>query len=188
MKILIALAAIIVAGFLVGFSVGKLTSPDYTVQANVLQHIYSHIDAASTDGHPVYTFSCGGKTWAYDVQTDSVTPDYSSPLVVLKMRKTKNFKTMNLNMMYSIVGGGPTAVIGGIKFIDYVAPLTKNQRVAFAIAAVLTTVSGAYWGYRLGFSDELDCNDKMVQTILNDVNMWRTYKTFRQRIPIGVKM
>ena len=182
-KILIALAAIIVAGFLVGFSVGKLSSPDYSVQANVLQYVYSHIDAQSNNGTLIYSFSCGGKTWAYDVQADSVKTDYSSPLVVLKMRKTKNFKTMNLNMMYSIAGGGPTAVIGGIKFVDYLAPLTKNQRVAFAIAAVVTTVSGAYWGYRLGYSDEIDCDDDLVQSFLNDKKMWTSYAAFRSKIP-----
>lgn len=186
-KIIIALIAIILAGFVVGFSVGKLTSPDYTVQANVLQYIYSHIDMEN-DGGPVYIFSCGGKMWAYDVNADSLKPDYSSPAFVLQLPKKRNFKSMNLNMLYSIAGGGPTAVIGGIKFVDYLAPLTKNQRVAFTIAAVLTTVSGAYWGYRLGYSDELDCNAELVQDILNDKNMWKSYAIFRTKVPtIGIQ-
>ena len=187
-KVLIALAAIILAGFLIGFSYGKLTSPDYSVQSNVLQYIYSHIDMKQDNGHPIYLFSCGGKTWAYDVNADSVRPDYTSPDVVMQIPQTKNFKSLNLNMLYSIAGGGPTAIIGGVKFIDYLAPLSKNQRVAFAIAAVVTTVSGAYWGYRLGYSDDIDCNDALVLDILNDKNMWHTYAAFRQKIPaIGIK-
>lgn len=186
-KTVIALIAIILAGFVVGFSVGTLTSPDYTVQANVLQYIYSHIELEN-NGRPVYIFACGGKMWAYDVNADSLKPGYSSPAFVLQMPKKRNFKSMNLNMLYSIAGGGPTAVIGGIKFVDYLAPLTKNQRAAFTVAAVLTTVSGAYWGYRLGYSDELDCNAELVQDVLNDTNMWKNYATFRNSVPvIGVK-
>lgn len=187
-KVLIALAAIILAGFLVGFTIGKLSSPDYTVQANILKYIYSQIETNQDDASTQYLFSCGGKTWAYDATADSIKPDYSLPWVVQKMPTTKKFKTMNLNMMYSIAGGGPTAVIGGIKFVDYLAPLTQNQRVAIGIAAVVTTLSGAYWGYRLGYSDDIDCSDALVQEILNDKNMWRTYAAYREKMPtIGVK-
>ncbi len=185
MKIVMALAAIVLAGFLIGFSFGKLTSPDYGVQANVLQYIYSNIDAPSNNAKPLYTFSCGGKTWAYDVAVDSLRAGYVSPGIVLTMRKTENFKTMNLNMMFSIAGGGPTAVIGGITFVDYLAPLTKNQRAAFVVAAVVTTISGAYWGYRLGYSDEIDCTAGLLEDILNDKNMWRGYAAFRQKMPVS---
>ncbi len=188
MKVFIALAAIILAGFVIGFSIGTLTSPDYSVQANVLQYVYSHINVQFEQGRPIYHFTCGGKSWAYDAASDSVTPGYSSPAAVLRLPKKRNFKSMNLNMMYSIAGGGPTAVIGGIKFVDYLAPLTKNQRVLFVVAAAVTTLSGAYWGYRLGYSDELDCDDDLVQSILNDKKMWTSYATFRTKVPtIGVQ-
>jgi hypothetical protein len=183
-KIVIALAGIILAGFVFGFTIGKLTSPDYRVEANVLKYIYSHIQPVAHDGAMAYKMTCGSKVWQYDPKTDSVKVSYGSPLAVQNISVRKNYKSINLNMMYSIVGGGPTAIIGGIKFIDYLAPLSKNQRVLFAVAAVLTTASGAYWGYRLGYSNDIECSSEIVQKVLNDNKMWQTYVAYRQTSPI----
>ncbi len=186
-KAAIALIVIIVGGFLVGFTVGKLTSPDYSDKVTIMKFVYSHIQSDIEDGNITYSLTCGATVFTYASASDTVLTSNLNPLAVQNLPSRPHYKTMNLNMMYSIFGGGPvTAFVGGYKFLDYLTPLTRNQKVAFGIFAVLTTASGVYWGYRLGYSNTIDCSADMVQRVLMDKSIWRDYAEYRRRTAIGI--
>ncbi|MBN1481885.1 hypothetical protein EH223_06050 [candidate division KSB1 bacterium] len=189
-KMVIALIGIVIGGFTVGFTVGKLRSPDYNNQENILRFIYSHITPGQVDGGAIVCIlTCGARTYTYHSALDTIIIEYGSPFMTNKQPVRRKYASLNLNLLYSIAGGGPTAIIGGTKFIDYLSPLTKNQKVMIGLIAVATTLSGVYWGYRLGYSNDIDCSSDQVQNILHDKKMWQTYVQYRVKNPaIGVTL
>lgn len=190
-KIVLVIASILVGLFLIGFTIGKIKSPDYSKKSYV------------EDGIEKKSFiKFGGYKYRF-IKTPkkykSLSSDSNSMTLIMDTLVISEFPTGRYSYVYLEKSGivnkvnnlsytagdhkkrlskedytalfATMGVTGGFT-LKNVGTVSKSNNVWITAITIITGAGTFIYGYKKGYSDDLDPDNELTQKVLNDPIFW----------------